>query len=249
MSKNIFVCPMKTLNITQGYNGTTSHKVHVTGKNLFDYCLDIAGKDSGRDDFFCPVDKLKLMKKTGANAKGVNVVFCESVTKVQFKNGESDYITMQLTHMNDDDMNKIKEGQVFKRGELMFREGKDGCTANHIHMSIRRGKYIAPGWKQNNLGAWCCISTGKPIKPEDIMYLEESTKVNKLQGLKFPVLLAKEKKFKTTAALNIRQLPSTSAGKLGTYSKDVTIKAIAAYDNWIQTEKGWVCADYCKAVK
>lgn len=250
-NKNLFMAPMSVMNITQSYDGKTSHYPHMNSKTLYDFCIDLAGKDSGRDKFFCPVDELKVMNVYGVKKGGTNTVWCQSTKKVDFIDNTRDYITMQLTHMNDDDLLSLPVGHIFKRGEVMFREGKDGASGNHIHMSIRRGKYKAPGWAQNANGKWCCISTGIPIKPEEVIYFTPETVIKKTQGLTFPVLLNASVKYTTTARLNVRHLPSTSTGNvLKVLERNVKVSVIAISGKWGQLSTGgWICLDYVKEVK
>lgn len=187
----------------------------------------------------------------GVKKSGTNTVWCQSTKKVNFIDGTRDYITVQLTHMNDSDLISLQVGQIFKREQLMFKEGNDGATGNHIHMSIRRGKYKAPGWARNANGKWCCISTGAPVKPEEVMYLTPETVVKKTQGLTFPVLLNASVKYTTTARLNVRHLPSKSEGNvLKVLERDEKITVTAIAGKWGQLDTGgWVCLDYAKEVK
>jgi len=74
--------PMKYMNITQGVNGSYSHK----GTNA----IDLAGKDSKIDNVFAPFTGIikKIYTKNG------NFVWLESCDKVQYADGTIDYMTV-----------------------------------------------------------------------------------------------------------------------------------------------------------
>lgn len=249
MNKSIAVYPMLKMKITQSYNGTASHLPYSTG-NKKDYPVDEAGTNSGRDYMFCPCAKMKIVRLYGVGNSGTNTIWLTSVGKIDFPDGTRDYLTIMVIHPNDDDLKKLKVGKIFEKGEKMFREGTDGhTTGNHLHFSVGKGKVKGTGWEKNNKGKWVLTTKSGTCKPEDVFYIDKaSTTVLKTGGIVFPELLKKEKSYITTAALNIRQSHSTAAKKLGTYDKDVKIKIFAVYENWGQTDKGWICLDYCKAV-
>lgn len=48
----------------------------------------------------------------------------------------------------------------------------------------------------------------------------------------------------TANILNIRLFPSSSSGKIGTYSYGTTVKILRENNNWYLTPKGWVSAKY-----
>lgn len=249
MAKNYLVFPMEYLTITQSYSGITSHLPHNTGTPK-DWPIDIGGRDGGRDWFLCPCDEMKVIKTYGVGNRGVNTVWITSTKKVVFANGKKDYVTMQVTHPNDDDLKKIKKGQVFKRGEKMFREGTDGATANHIHLSVGKGKMSGIGWTQNTKGKWVLTTTNGAIKPQYALFLEQknSAKVKKNLGIEFAMLLTKPVKYKTTDVLNIRRFAGTGYEKIGTYSKGKTVKVVAKLGKWGLTNKGWISLTYAKKV-
>jgi len=105
-----------------------------------------------------------------------------------FANGEEDYVTMLISHPDDDTLKGLKNGQKFKRKDKLFLEGKDGqATGNHFHISVSKGKFVTNGWKKNNKGAWCI--TGTPIKPEEAFFVDlEFTTIKKTNGLTFKTL-------------------------------------------------------------
>lgn len=113
---NYLTYPFKVMRITQNYLGRTSHYPHTTGSPK-DYPIDEGGSDSGRDWFYCPCDKIKIVKIYGVGNSGVNTMWIQSTSKVHFADGTTDYFCAQLTHMNDSDLRRLKVGQTFKRGQ------------------------------------------------------------------------------------------------------------------------------------
>ena len=218
---NYLTYPFKTMRITQNYMGTTSHKPHATGKPC-DYPIDEGGVDTGRDWFYCPCDEIKIMKIYGVGNGGVNTMWIQSTSKVNFADGTSDYFCAQLTHMNDSDLRRLKVGQTFKRGQAVCQEGIDGATGNHIHLSVGKGTMTGSGWTQNTNRKWVLTSTNGPVKPENAFFVDKTfTKIASSAGLSFKTLDQAGKttptkaKYKTgtykvnTELLNVRTGPST----------------------------------------
>lgn len=175
--------PCKTMNITQSYLGNFSHFTNRTGEP-FDYPIDEAGIDRGRDYFYAPCD-LRVVRIYGVKTTGDNTIWLESVDAVNTPSGKHK-ITIMVTHPEDDDLLNIKVGQLYKQGEKIFREGSDGnSTGNHFHMSVATGTISGTGWIKNNKGAWVIRTTGVPIKPEDAFYVDEDTVIKDSGGLVF----------------------------------------------------------------
>lgn len=184
--KNYLTYPCKTMNITQGYNGNYSHASHSQGIP-WDYPIDDACSDGGREYFYCPCDEMRIAHIYGVgNSNKTNSIWLESTTKVKMPYGE-DYVTIQVIHPNDDTLGKLNVGQVFRRGQTMFLEGNDGnATGYHFHISVAAGKFTGSGWVQNSRGAWVISSTGKALKPEEAFYLNPAfTTVKNNAGLRF----------------------------------------------------------------
>lgn len=186
--KNYLIYPTKVMNITQGYTGSFSHSKNSSGTPK-DFPIDEAGKDIGRDYIYCPCDEMKVTRIYGVGNSGTNTIWLTSTSKVDMPCG-SDYITMMIIHPEDDDLSKLKVGQIFKRGEPMFREGKDGfATGNHFHIVFGKGNIVGNGWVQNNKSEWVLNTTNGTIKPEDACYLDSNfTKVINTQGIQFQTL-------------------------------------------------------------
>ena len=208
---NYLTYPFKVMRITQNYLGRTSHYPHTTGSPK-DYPVDEGGSDSGRDWFYCPCDKIKIVKIYGVGNSGVNTMWIQSTSKVHFADGTTDYFCAQLTHMNDSDLRRLKVGQTFKRGQPVCQEGIDGATGNHIHMSVGKGTMKGSGWTQNTNRKWVLTTTNGTIKPEQAFYVDKSfTKIASSGGITFKTLGAATQTKTTTKT-------STSAKyKLGDY--------------------------------
>lgn len=184
-NKNLLTYPVKVMNITQGYSGNYSHGTHSTGSPA-DYPIDEACSDSGRDWFYCPCDEMRIAHIYGVGKIGTNTIWLESTDKVKMPVGE-DFVTILVTHPNDDDLKKLTVGQIFMRGQAMFREGNDGnATGYHFHIAVGTGKFKGNGWVKNSKGAWVNQTTGRQLKPEEAFYVDTSfTKVKNSSGVKF----------------------------------------------------------------
>ena len=183
---NYLTYPMKTMKITQGYTGNYSHNPHSAGSPK-DYPWDEAGADSGREYFYCPCDKMKVVRVYGVGGSGTNTIWLESTSKVDFADGTSDYVTMLVTHPNDDDLKNIKKGKTYTRGQQICREGTDGnATGNHFHFAAGKGKMKDSGWVKNSQKAWVLTTTNGAYKPEQLFYIDKSfTTVVADKGIKF----------------------------------------------------------------
>lgn len=195
IAKNYLTYPTKVMNITQGYTGSYTHGQHSSGSPA-DYPIDEACADSGRDYFFCPCDEMKIAHIYGFNnSKKTNTLWLQSTSKVDLANGSKANVTILVTHPNDDDLSQLKEGQIFKRKEKMFREGNDGnATGYHFHIAVGTGEFTGNGWVQNSNGSWVNKTTGDQLKPEDAFYVDKSfTTVKNSAGLSFKEVPKEEK--------------------------------------------------------
>ena len=186
VKKNYLTYPCKVMNITQGYGGNYSHAAHSQGIP-WDYPIDDACSDGGRDYFYCPCDEMRIAHIYGVgNSNKTNSIWLESTTKVKMPYGE-DFVTIQVIHPNDDTLGKLKVGQRFTRGQEMFLEGNDGnATGYHLHISVAAGKFMDSGWVKNSKGAWVISTTGKALKPEEAFYIDPAfTTVKNNAGLRF----------------------------------------------------------------
>lgn len=164
---------MRTMRITQSYNGTVSHKPHWYGsKDYADYPIDIAGNDGGQDIYYATVD-MKVTAIKGIGSSMTNTIWLVATSKCKTPSGElTPFIA--LTHWNDNDpyIKGNSVGSIVKAGEPICQEGVDGATANHLHMvcgNADRG--CGDGLIQNSNGKW--VSNGYCMKPEQIMYIDK----------------------------------------------------------------------------
>lgn len=246
---NYATYPCKIMRITQNYKANTSHKPHTTGYPK-DYPIDEGCADTGKDYIYCPCNEMKLRRIYGVGAKGTNTIWLESTDKVNFADGTQGYLTLMITHPDDEDIKKLKVGDIFKKGEKITREGKDGATANHLHISVGKGKMKGSGWMQNSKGKWVLTTSDTASKPEDIFYIDpDFTKVISAGGIKFKQLCEKFTAgyYKVdTAVLNVRTGPGTEYKKKGVLYKGKAVKVTAVKGNWGKySADRWICLDYC----
>lgn len=188
MAKNYLTYPCKTMRITQNYYGTVSHAPNSNGSPK-DYPWDEGCSDQGRDWLYCPCDTMEVKRIYGVGGAGTNTIWLQSRAKVDLADGTKDFVTLLVTHPDDDDLSKLKVGQIFYRGEKICREGKDDATGYHFHMSVAKGKYTAPGWGCNNKGAWVLRNNGTACKPEKLFLVDKTfTKVVNSALLDFKTL-------------------------------------------------------------
>ena len=270
--KNYLTYPCKVMRITQSYTGTTSHLPHTTGKPK-DYPWDEGCTDGGRDYCYCPCDEMKVKRIYGVGSGGTNTLWLESTTKVDFADGTSNYFIMLITHPNDDDLKKIKVGQIFSRGDKICREGKDGATGNHFHFSGGKGKFSGNGWVRNSKSKYVLTATDGAFKPEKLFFVDGSfTKIENSKGLSFKKIPESYTvgNYKVTAdilyvrtgagtkykAKTYKQLTASARAKIlklaghqaNGYVEGLTFSVTKIKDNWGKTPSGWVCLDYCKKI-
>ena len=250
---NYLTYPMKTMRITQNYNGKTSHYPHTAGYPK-DYPVDEGGKDTGKDKIYCPCDKMKVRRIYGVGTKGTNTIWLESCEKVTFADGTSDYFTMMITHPNDADLKNIRVGDCFTRGEAITKEGADGATANHLHISGGKGRFKGNGWVKNTKGKYVLDCSGSGDKPENLFFVDPKfTKVISKGGMNFRTLseVYSAGAYEVdTDVLNIRKGAGTGFAKVGNLPKDKKIKVTAIDGNWGRIgENKWICLEYCRKAK
>ena len=273
MSKNYLIYPCKVMRITQNCSGTTSHLPHVQGFPS-DYPIDEGCEDTGRSFLYCPCDEMKITRIYGVGNRGTNTLWLESTSPVLFADGTEDYFTMLVTHPDDSDLKKLRVGQTFKRKEKICREGKDGASANHLHISGGKGKFKGNGWIKNSKGKWVLTVTERACRPESLFYIDRDfTRVIDKKCISFRDLPAKEYtkgNYRVTVELlNVRKSPSVKGKKLtfgeltedaqrkilalsgkekNGYVKGLAFTALEIRSNWGRTPSGWVCLDYCEAI-
>lgn len=155
----------------------------VPGQYLHKYCQAI--DDQGKN--YSTIDKLyapytgKVVRKYPSECE----IWFESIDKVEFADGTIDYATILFAHK--DRYDDIKEGVVYKQGEIIYSEGtkagnKVGGAQRHVHFEICAGKTTGSGWKKSPDGTWNLV---KGKKPTDCYFIDDSINVIKNGGLNF----------------------------------------------------------------
>ena len=188
---NYLTYPTTTMRITQPYDGpdAQNHLGNSTGTPA-DYPIDEGCEDEGRSWFYCPCDEMEVVH---VYLTGSNTVWLESTSPVTTPTGVYDTITLMVTHPENEDLDGIN-GKIFKRGEPIFREGKDGwASGNHFHISVGTGNYNGAkdgtGWEKNSSGEWVLTPTGKTLKPEEAFYIDpDFTEIEDSAGITFELL-------------------------------------------------------------
>ena len=188
---NYLIYPTKIMEITQDYNGITSHCYHAYSRdNIVDFPIDEACGNTSRSYFYCPCDEMKIVRIYGIGTKGTNTIWLQSTKKVYFANGTSDYVTIMVTHPNDDTLKNLSVGQIFKRKEAMFLEGDDGeAYGFHFHIAVGKGSAGSGVWIENVNERWVLSTAHGTCKPEEAFFIDKTfTKVKKDYDLKFKYL-------------------------------------------------------------
>lgn len=157
-----FIFPMSHLRVTQGELDSYSHAGSLA--------MDFGGKDSGADRLFAPCDM--VVKRCRANATGE--MYLESLEKVQFADGTSDYARLLCIH--DAAFNK-KAGDIVKQGEYFYDEGgmgsgKPNKFATHVHIEAGKGKWKSTTQSPNSKGTYVCENQAHLY---DMFFIPEST--------------------------------------------------------------------------
>lgn len=271
---NYLTYPMKVMRITQGYDGKTSHYGHSHGYPS-DYPVDEGGKDTGRDPMYAPCD-LIVKRVYGYKTSGVNTLFLQSRKKMLTPCGKFDYICMQVTHENDEDLKKYKAGDLIPAKTIICHEGTDGASGNHIHLSVGLGQFKGNGWRQNNKGKYVMTCT-EVLKPEQAFYIDKSfTVIDWNGGIKWRSLPFPLGKYEVQEGVYVRcgagkkyarktfsmftedareQIKKLNNGKHSDgFVRGVvfTVSDVEYNDEdkltWGKTYSGWVCLNRCKKV-
>lgn len=169
-----FTLGMKTIRVTQSYNGETSHKKHwYKSKDYADYPIDLAGKENDRSAYFATVD-MKVIEIKGIANSMTNTIWLETVDEVITPSGEFK-VFIALTHWNDEDsaIRKLKVGKKVKKGSIICYEGVDGTSSNHLHLVCgNASKSSGNSLIKNSNGAW--VSSGYCLKPEKVFFIDKS---------------------------------------------------------------------------
>lgn len=153
---------VKKLKVTQGMNGSYSHKG--------DLAIDMGSSCSYLKAPFTGVIKRIYTP--------CNAVWLQSKEKVLYADGTKDYMTVLTIH--DNDVSNLKKGQTIKKETKYYHPGKKGnVTGSHIHIAVGKGKFKGNGWKKNKYGNWIIYNNyditkalilGKDVIVEKAMY-------------------------------------------------------------------------------
>lgn len=222
---------MEVCNIIQG---------DKVGTHKGTYAVDLAGKDTGRDDAYMPFTGVI---KTIDSLRNGNALFIQSIAKVRFADGDIDYATIMFVH--DNDRSGWVVGKIFKQGQQIYTEGTaSNANGNHIHFEIAKGKFSRM-YDQNKYGIYhlpnniliekACFMNGTTIKvgKANWKYLKD-----------VPVSKCPFKSSGTIEALfneiRIHTSPSTKKSDTGL----VYNKGMVLIYNSVVTGDGWYWAKY-----
>ena len=219
------------LKITQGYDESYSHK----GR----YALDIVGSKTGKINLKAPFDG--IIKKV--YTKSSNVVWLESINKVKYASGVSDYMTIMTMH--DNDVSDLKVGKKIKKGEVYYTGGTKGnVTGAHIHIEVGKGKFSGGGWSKNSYGKW---TINNKIKVHEALFISDNCKI--INDYKYAWKKAGDRSINKVKGLQ-EALNKSYKTKLNTNIYDSATKRVIAKHNlkyknpvikndfvkWVQTE-------------
>ena len=181
--KEYAIYPFEEMKITQRHD-EGNHLPHwFPDANVSDKPWDEACKDSGRS-YFCPQNDYVIEEILGLGSSITNSVRLKTVNKVYIPyQTEPTYLEITLTHMEEEDIRKLKVGQILKKGSKPFREGKDGADAYHFHCTANIGKYY--DFKKNTNGKWCYVYE-KSLLPDEAFYIDTNiTTIYNARGYRF----------------------------------------------------------------
>ena len=135
-----FLCPFTDMYITQGSNGSYSHKGTMAN--------DVRGKKAGyKYPYYAPCT-VKCIKTYPSSGQ----VMWQSTNKVRFANGRIDYATFMTCH--DDTMDAVAGKTVVPQGNQLGNMGTKGnATGVHCHIEISQSNDTT--WKKNSYGIYC----------------------------------------------------------------------------------------------
>ena len=161
--------PFDYIRITQRHD-EGNHLPHWKPfKKCSDKPWDEALEDGGRG-YFVPKNDFKIEEKHGSESSGYSLRLI-SVNKLKIPFKESpDYLKITLTHLNKDDFDKVKVGQIIHKNEKIAREGTSGkASGNHFHCTANIGKYY--GFKKNGNDKYCFVYE-KSLTPTEAFYID-----------------------------------------------------------------------------
>ena len=256
------IYPFEIMKITQRHD-EGNHLAHwYPAANVSDKPWDEAGKDSGRE-YFVPQNDFRVVEVLGIDTSSTkdttNSVRLESVNKLKIPYQDDPVILeLTLTHMNEDNLKKVHQGQIIHKGEKILMEGTDGLsTGNHIHLTANIGKYY--GFKKNSNKKWCFVYEKSLIPPEAFYIDKKCNNIINPNGYTFKEVPEMERVgnpvprntkvdqievLPTTTNLRARKEPGTAGEVLGyinvgIYDIEDTEGAKDGYD-WYKVQGMWI---------
>lgn len=200
--------PFEYMRITQRHDEGNHLKHWNPTPNPFytDKPWDEACLDSGKS-YFVPQNDFKVIEKLGNQKTGCSVRL-ESVNKLKIpKEKEPIKLELTLTHMNEENFNKVKEGQILKKGSKILMEGTSGsASGNHFHCTVNVGGYS--GFIKNSNGKYV-FAYKKSLLPNEAFYVD-TTKTQILNSKKYNFIGVNYKKgMRSTEVSNIDDFLAT----------------------------------------
>lgn len=178
------IYPFEEMRITQRHDEGNHIPHWKPTPNYSDKPWDEACKDTGRS-YFVPQNDYIVETVLGLKTtKVTNSVILRTYNKVIIPyQTEPVYLYLTLTHMAEEDMYKMKAGQIIRKGSKILREGKDGATSYHFHCTANIGDYY--GFLKNSNGKWV-FAFEKSLLPNEAFYIDKKvTHIYKDSGYKF----------------------------------------------------------------
>lgn len=162
------IYPFDYMRITQRHD-QGNHTAHWNPfKDYSDKPWDEACKDGGRS-YFIPQNDY-IIDRIILNSRSMILSTTDKV-KIPYQE-ETVILHLTLTHMKYEDLSKLKEGQVVKKGTKLILEGDEGgAYGYHFHCTANIGKYY--GMKQNSNGKWCFVYD-KALIPTEAFYVDNN---------------------------------------------------------------------------
>lgn len=158
--------PMEYLNVSNGY-GTPNCTYNHTQK----YCVDVCGKDGGKDVVYAPFSGTIKKLKTS-----VGTCVLESDEPVIWANGTVDYMHVLYYHCNNLSEFGLYSGKHINQGEAYYREGTQGnATGSHVHLETGRGKY--PGGEVETKPGSNIWRLKNQVKPNEVLFVSADTTI------------------------------------------------------------------------
>lgn len=209
-----FKFPMEYLRVTQGEFDTYSHAASMA--------MDFGGKDTGSDKLYCPCDM--IVKRIRENANGE--MYLESLDKVQFADGTSDYARLFLCH---DSVFNFQTGAVIPQGTYFYDEGGMGggnahAFGIHVHIEAGKGKWNSTTQSRNSSGTYVIE---RQAHLYDLFFIDQNTKVINDGGYSWKVDGGDEQKDITDAVygLDLSSNNNIAVGSINDKAKFLVLRA------------------------